>query len=146
MKQIDQFLKAEQFAMAGVSRKSGKFGNTVFVELRKKGMDLIPVNPNADEINGIKTYRSVGDLPENVEALLVVTPAGETASVVRAAREKGIKQIWIQQKSDTPESLKELEGTDINLVTGNCIMMFYKPSGFHKFHRNIRKFFGRLPA
>jgi hypothetical protein len=34
----------------------------------------------------------------------------------------------------------------VNLVTGQCILMFAEPvEGFHKFHRNLKKLFGRLP-
>jgi predicted CoA-binding protein len=65
--------------------------------------------------------------------------------VVKEAREKGIKNIWIQQSSDTPEAIKELEGSDINFVTGECILMHYKPGSFHKFHRAINKLFGMFP-
>jgi len=144
-KQIDGFLSAKQIAMAGVSRNPKKFGYVAFKELREKGLELIPVNPNASEINGIKAYNSVAALPEGVESLLVMTPKPQTAAVVKEARAKGIKNIWIQQMSDTPEALKELEGSGINVITKECIMMFQNPTGIHKFHRSILSLFGRLP-
>ena len=65
--------------------------------------------------------------------------------IEEAAKEKGIKNIWIQQMSESEEALRELEGTDINYIHGKCIMMFSEPDGMHKFHRGIIKFFGRLP-
>jgi uncharacterized protein len=144
-KQIDEFLSAKQIAMAGVSRNPKKFGYVAFKELREKGLELIPVNPNATEINGIKAYNSVATLPEGVESLLVMTPKPQTAAVVKEARAKGIKNIWIQQMSDTPEALRELEGSGINVITKECIMMFQNPTGIHKFHRSILSLFGRLP-
>jgi uncharacterized protein len=145
LKQIETFLSSAPIAMAGVSRNPKKFGQMAFKELKDKGLDLIPVNPAADEIMGIKAYPSIKDLPSEVKGLIVMTNRNETASVVKDAREKGIKNIWIQQSSDSPEALKELEGSDINFVTGECILMHYKPHSFHKFHRGINKLFGRYP-
>jgi len=142
---ISDFLANDPIAMAGVSRNPKKFGFTAFKELRKKDLNLIPVNPNADEIDGVKAYKSVEELPDNIQALLVMTKKDKTAGVVRSAKEKGIKHIWIQQMSDTPEALAELKDTEINLISKQCILMFHKPHSIHKFHRNIKKFFGRLP-
>jgi predicted CoA-binding protein len=74
-----------------------------------------------------------------------MTKKDKTASLVREAKAKGIKNIWIQQMADTKEAVKELEGTDINYITGECILMHYKPHSVHKFHKGLRKFFGVFP-
>jgi len=74
-----------------------------------------------------------------------MTKKDRTADVVRAAKKKGIEHIWIQQMSDTPEALAELKDTDVNLISKQCIMMYHKPHSIHKFHRNIKRFFGRMP-
>jgi uncharacterized protein len=108
-------------------------------------MNVIPVNPETDEIMGEKSYRNVASLPAEVKGIIVFTKKDKTASVIKEAKEKGIKQIWIQQMADSKEALDELQGTDINYVTGECILMYYKPNNIHKFHRAIVKFFGRLP-
>lgn len=146
LKQIDDFFAAEPVAIAGVSRNPKKFGYMVFKELKKKGLNVIPVNPNAGEILGIKAYHDVGSLPAGVKTLLVITNKKMTANVVREAINRGFKHIWIQQMSESKEALKELEGSYVNSITGECILMYYKPSGFHKFHRFLKKIFGRLPG
>lgn len=143
--QIKEFLANKPIAMAGVSRNPKKFGHTSFKELRNKNLDLIPINPHADEIDGIKAYTSVEELPPDVNALLVMTKKEHTLGVVQAAHKRGIKHIWIQQMSETPEALAELENTDVNLISKQCILMHHSPHSFHKFHRNIKKFFGRMP-
>jgi len=144
-KQITDFLANDPIAMAGVSRNPKKFGFTAFKELRGKGLNLIPVNPNANEIDGIKAYKSISELPDDANALLVMTKKDQTLSVIKEAKEKGIKNIWIQHMSETPEALAELEGSDINLITKQCILMFYEPHSIHKFHKGVKKFFGGLP-
>jgi uncharacterized protein len=145
LKQITEFLDSQPIALVGASRNPKKFGYAAFKELKEKGMNIIPVNPQADEIMGEKAYRSVKMLPPEVNGIIVFTKKDKTASVIRDAKEKGIKQIWIQQMADSKEALDELKGSGINFITGECILMHYKPHSIHKFHASLKKFFGRFP-
>jgi len=145
LKQINDFIEAQPIAIAGVSRNPKKFGYTVFKELKDKGMKIVPVNPEADQIMGEQCYVSVKELPEDIKGLIILTKKDKTASVVKEAKTRGIKHIWIQQMADSNEALDQLNGTDINFITGECILMHYKPHSIHKFHGKILKFFGRFP-
>lgn len=145
LKQIEDFLASESIALVGASRNPKKFGYMAFKELKEKGLNLIPVNPHASEILQVKTYPDVKTLPPDVRGLLIMTKKDQTACVVKEAKARGFKHIWIQQSSESKEALKELEGTDINYITGECILMYYKPHSIHKFHRAILKLFGRYP-
>jgi len=146
LKQIEEFLGSGPIAMAGVSRNPKKFGFAAFKELKEKGMNVIPINPHADEIHGSKVYRDVKSLPDNVGGLIIMTNKQQTAGVIREAKEKGIKHIWIQQMAESKDVLKELEGSGINYITKECILMHYKPHSIHKFHAAIRKFFRTFPS
>jgi uncharacterized protein len=145
LKQIEDFIAAEPVAMVGVSRDPRKFGQQAFKELREKGLNVIPVNPSTGEILGVKAYPSVNALPPEVRSIIIMTKKDQTPGIVRDAKLKGINNIWIQQMADSREALKELEGTDINYITGECILMHYKPHSIHKFHKALKKFFGRFP-
>ena len=79
-------------------------------------------------------------LPSDVKGVIILTKKDKTAAVVREAKAKGIKEIWIQQMADSKEALNELKGTDINYITGECILMHYKPHSIHKFHASLRSF------
>ena len=145
LKQINDFIASEPIALAGASRNEKKFGYAVLKELKQKGLKVIPVNPNAVEILGEKAYPSVKSLPPEVKSLIILTKSNQTASVVKEAKEKGITRIWIQQSSDSKEALAELEGSGIEYITGQCILMYYKPHSVHKFHGFLKKVFGSFP-
>jgi predicted CoA-binding protein len=145
LKQIEEFIASGPIAMAGVSRNPKKFGFAAFRELKEKGMNIIPVNPFAEEIHGVKVYKDVSSLPPEVKGLLIMTKKAQTPAIIKEAKEKRIRHIWIQQGSESKEALRELEGTDTNYITGECILMFYKPHSIHKFHGAILKLFGRYP-
>ena len=108
-------------------------------------MKIIPVNPLADEIMGEKSYPNVKMLPPEVQSIIVFTKKDQTASVIRDAKERGIKHIWIQQMADSKEALAELKDSGINYISGECILMHFRPHSIHKFHGTLKKFFGRFP-
>ncbi len=145
-KSIDLFFEPRRIAIAGVSRKPGKFGHAVFKELVKKGFEVLPVNPNADVIEGITCYHEVRDLPADVESLLIVTPKDQTDTILREAISRGIRNIWVQQMSETANTINIAEEYQAELIHHKCIFMFAEPvAGFHKFHRTLVKLFGGLP-
>ena len=144
-KQIDQFLAGQPIAMAGVSRNPKKFGRMAYDDLTGKGLKIIPINPNISDINGVTCYPDVGNLPQDVKSIIIMTKKDQTFQVVKDAVARGIQNIWIQQSSDTPETLAFLKDKDVNAITKQCILMHHHPNGLHKFHRNLKRFFGGLP-
>jgi uncharacterized protein len=143
---IENFLQPKRFAIAGVSRNPKKFGRMVYNDLRKFGYTLYPVNPNLQEIEGEKVYPTVGELPDDVKHLFIATARKDTDAVLQQAIQKGITHVWIQQMSETPESMKIAAESNVQMITKKCIYMFTDPvKGVHKFHRCLMGFFGRLP-
>jgi uncharacterized protein len=143
---IQAFFETKKIAVAGVSRNEKKFGTAVFKELREKGYEVIPINPNTDTILGVPCYRSVAALPAGIDSILLATPKQQTMETLKEAVAKGIKNIWIQQFSETPETLAYVKASNLNPVMKQCVLMFAEPAkSFHKFHRSIKGFFGLLP-
>src|SRR5690606_29465775 len=146
LNQIRQFLEPKKIAVAGASRNPKKFGGMLIKDLKEKGFEIYPVNPNTEDIQGIKCYKSVADLPEDVKHLLMATPKAESAEVARQAIEKKIEMIWIQLMADTPETVKIIEDAGITLIHKKCIYMFAEPvKGPHNFHRFFVKIFNKYP-
>ena len=143
---IADFLAPRKLALAGVSRNEKKFGYMAFKDLKEKGYELYPINPDVDEIFGVKCYRSVSDLPAGVMHLVSMVPKERTREVVGQALDRGINNIWIQQMSETDEAIELALSKNAGLVVKSCILMHAAPvKGFHAFHRGIMKIFGMLP-
>ena len=143
---IENFLAPKKLAIAGVSANTKKFGYAIFKELKQKGYDICPINPNLNELDGVKCYKSVADIPNEYEKLFIVTPKSSTDEVVKQAAEKGIKHIWVQQTANTKETSKLAEEHNIELIEKECMFMFADPvNSVHKFHKTIWKLFGLHP-
>ncbi len=144
--EVDEFLNCKRLAVAGVSRSGKKFGNSVFKELRSKGYAVYPVNPNAGEIDGVKTYPGLTSLKGMVDGAVFVVPPDQTELLVRDAASAGVKYIWMQQGSESDEAINFCRENGIKTVHGECILMYAEPTAFfHKLHRGINKLIGKAP-
>ena len=143
---VDDFLSQKKIALAGVSRKGNKFGNAILKDLSGKGYEIFPVHPEAQEINETRCFASLNDLPNEVDGLITVVPPSETEKLVTEASEAGIKKIWMQQGSESPEVVSFCEEKGLSVIHGECILMFAEPAAwYHRFHRWIWKLLGKLP-
>lgn len=140
---IQKFLSSERIAVAGVSRNNKKFGYSVYKELKLKGYNVIAVNPNLNDIDGDVCYPAVADIPGKIDALLTVVKPQQTEVLVDNIRQD-IKVVWMQPGSESVSAVNRCEKSGVDLITGECILMYAQPSGFHKFHRFINKLFGKL--
>ena len=145
-KSVDEFLSKKNLAVVGVSRESTKFGNVIYKELKKKGFTTFGVNPNLESIDGDKCYRSLRELEGKIEGVVNVVSPKETINVVKEANALGIKNVWMQQGSESDEAVAYCRENDINEVHKECILMFAEPvKSIHGFHRWIWKVLGKLP-
>lgn len=142
---IRNFLEPKRFALVGLSRDPKKFSRMVFKELGSKGFDIYPVNPNIDEIEGARCYKSIAELPDAVDRVLIMTPREKTAAVVQEAIDHRMKSIWIQQGAETKEAIELSQDKGADIVSKACIMMYAEARGIHKFHAFLQKLFGASP-
>jgi acyl-CoA synthetase (NDP forming) len=96
-RQMKLFLEPESVAAIGISRRTGPGTYNLLEHLLRYGYKgrIYPVNPNAGEILGIKTYPRVGAVPEVTDLALISLPRLSVVQAVRDCIEKGIKAIVI---------------------------------------------------
>lgn len=143
---IDDFLTQRTLALAGVSRTGKRFGHAVYEDLTRKGYRVLLIHPEVDEIGGVPCYRSIADLPARVDGLVLVVPPQQSEILVKEAHEAGIRRVWMQQGAESEDAIRYCEDHGMDVVHGQCIMMFADPKGVHKLHHWVRDLFGKLPA
>ncbi|WP_084295479.1 CoA-binding protein [Desulfitibacter alkalitolerans] len=143
---VVDFISQQSLAVVGVSSTGKKFSNRVYKDLKAKGYNVYPVNPKADEIDGNKCYKSIEELPQSVDSLLILLPPKQTEKVVKEAVAAGIKRIWMQQGAETKEAIDYCRENNVKVIHNECILMFVEPVTFpHNFHRYIWKLIGKEP-
>ena len=143
---IERFVSGRTLALVGASATRRSFGTAACVELKARGYRVFTVHPAAAEIEGDRCWKSLADLPERVDRLLVSIKPDKAEAVVREAAVAGVRQIWFQQGSESADAVAACRQFAIETVCGECILMFAEPvASFHKFHRGLLRLFGRLP-
>lgn len=143
---VNDFLHQRQLAVVGVSHTGKKMGNAVYNELKQKGYELFPVHPKLESLSGERCYPNLKSLPKKVDGVFICTKPTETENIVREAQTLGIKHIWIQQGAESDEAISFCKDNNINLIHGECILMFAEPTAFfHRLHRGVWKIIGKFP-
>jgi len=83
----------ESIAIIGATDRPGTVGRTVLSNLIESPFrsKVYPVNPSHSELLGLKAYKSIGDIPEQVDLAVVVTPALTVAHVIGECVDAGVK-------------------------------------------------------
>ena len=128
---IAAFLAADPIAVAGVSRAGNTPANAIFRRLRDSGHQVIPLNPNASEIEGQPCFSDLASVPGPVHAVMVVTHPSVSASVAQAAASRGVRHIWFHRSfgagSVSPEALQECRAHGVEPIVGGCPLMYCQP-------------------
>jgi uncharacterized protein len=143
---IDQFLAQPALALVGISRSGKKFGNIACRELKAKGYRVYPIHPSAAVIDGNRCYAGFADLPERVDAVLIVVPPAQAKAVVREAAAAGIHQVWLQKGAESTDVLQLCHDVGLTFVWSECILMYAQPTGIHKAHRWLWRILGKSAA
>lgn len=122
----EKMLQCKTWAIVGATSNKNKFGYKILRAMKAAGLEVYPVNPGLEEIEGERCYASLADLPVKPEAVdLVVAPKiGE--GILRQCEELGIKKVWFQPGSDNAELLKLAAELEIEFVHDACIMIELK--------------------
>jgi len=145
-KAINEFLGQKTFAVVGVSRNKDKFGTMLYRDMKAKGFMVYAVNPQMDMVEGDRCYAGLAALPAKPDAVVTVVPAPATIPVIDDMARLGIKQLWLQQGSESREAEDKALALGMSVVSGECLFMHLKPvESIHKFHLVLRSIFGKMP-
>ncbi|AEH51285.1 CoA-binding protein [Pseudothermotoga thermarum] len=113
----------KKIAVIGASRNREKYGNKIVRDLASKGFEVYPVNAYADEIEGMKCFKSLEELPKEVELLVFVIPPDQGFQEVQKAVELGFRRFWFQPGAGSKEIENFLKSRNIQYAMGRCIMV-----------------------
>lgn len=117
--------KIKKIGLVGATTNKSKFGYKILKDLVAKGYEVYPITPNYDEIEGIKTYKSVKNLPE-VDILNFVVPPKIGLNVTKEAYENGFKKFWYQpgaESEEIKEYLESIKDPEVEYLFYKCIMV-----------------------
>jgi 3-hydroxypropionyl-CoA synthetase (ADP-forming) len=134
---MDLFFNARSVALIGASPETGKVGNSVFESLVKHEYrgKVFPVNAKGyPEIMGIKAYRSLDEINEPIDVVVVTVDLKYVPDLLRSCGKKGIHNMVIisgggkelgGERADIEQQIKELSSQlKVRIIGPNCIGIF----------------------
>ena len=103
-------------AVVGASGDRRKFGNKALRAFKAEGHRVIPINPNAREVEGIATYASVLDVPEPIDMATVYVRPEVGLRRLPEFEQKQIGEIWINPGADSSELLADARRRKLNVI------------------------------
>jgi len=120
--EVREILGMQSVAVVGCSATPGKAAHEIPKYLQNQGYEIIPVNPNADEVLGRPTYKSLSDIKEEIEIVDVFRPSDEVAGIVDEALERDdVEVIWLQLGIHDDEAVARAEEAGLSVVQDRCM-------------------------
>tara|TARA_B110000438_G_scaffold143056_1_gene137951 strand:+ start:18879 stop:19262 length:384 start_codon:yes stop_codon:yes gene_type:complete len=123
---IFEKLKTEnvRIALIGASNDKQKFGNKIYIDLKSKGYNILPINPKEKFIEGDKAYAALNEMDDVPDIVNFVVPPNIAMKVAKEAVNLGIEYLWFQPGSESQELENWLKNTKgIKYLINSCIMV-----------------------
>lgn len=113
----------KKVAVIGASEDRRKYGNKIVRDLSSKGFEVYPVNPKADSVEGIKSYKDIEELPKDVDLIVFVVPPEIGIQIAEKAMKLGFKRFWFQPGAGSKQIENLLKNNGVEYSFGRCIMV-----------------------
>ena len=121
-KEIKELLaNSKVIAVVGISNNPAKASYGVAKYLIDAGYSVIPVNPNYDEVLGLKCYSDLKSVPEKIDIVDIFRKPEFLAEVMDEADEIKAKSIWLQLGLCNNEAVEKAKKAGLKVVMNKCI-------------------------
>jgi hypothetical protein len=128
---VADFLRGRRFAVAGVSRDGKSVGNAIFRKLRQAGYEVVPVNPAASEVEGVRSFPDLAAVPGSLDGVVVATHPDASIDIVRQCADRGIGRVWLHRSigrgSVSAAAVQLCRERGIQCIAGGCPLLYCAP-------------------
>ena len=139
---LETILHPKSIAVVGASDKANTMGYSYVTHLLEYGYrgDIYPVNPKYTEIQGLKAYPNLREIPGFVDYVISCVPSHGVLDMLEDCAEKGVKGVhfYTARFSETghqdairleQEVLKKVRESGVRLIGPNCMGLYYPEEG-----------------
>ena len=109
-------------AVVGASSDRSKFGNKALRAFKAEGYTVLAINPNEREVEGMKTFPTVLDVPQPIDMATVYVPPEIGITLLEGFEKKKIGEIWVNPGAESDELLAEAKRRKLNVIAACSIV------------------------
>ncbi|NOQ30292.1 MAG: CoA-binding protein [Helicobacteraceae bacterium] len=123
----DIFKTVKTIAILGLSPDESKDSHRVAKYLKENGYKIVPIYPKEETILGEKVYRSLADIPFEVNMVDIFRKPAALDAIADACIQRGdIKVFWAQKGIVNNEAAKKAEDAGMSVVQNHCTMIEHR--------------------
>jgi predicted CoA-binding protein len=109
-------------AVIGASNDRRKFGNRAVRAYRLRGYTVVPINPHETEVEGLRAYKSVLDVPGPIEMASFYVPPDVGERVIEEIARKRIPEVWLNPGAESDALIARARALEIQPVVACSIV------------------------
>jgi predicted CoA-binding protein len=109
-------------AVIGASNDRSKWGNKSVRAFLQRGYTVYPVHPNEPEVEGLKVFKSVAEIPERPEKITVYVRPQVLLKILPEIAARGCDELWLNPGTESDEVLMEAERLKLNVIQACSII------------------------
>jgi predicted CoA-binding protein len=109
-------------AVIGASKDRHKFGNRAVRAYRDQGYTVVPINPHEAEIEGLKAYQSILDVPGTVDMASFYVPPEIGEQVIAQVAQKGVAEVWLNPGAESDELVARARALSLHPIIACSIV------------------------
>jgi uncharacterized protein len=115
-------LMSKVVAVVGASENRRKFGNKALRAFRKRGFTVVPINPREPEVEGIRAYASVREVPGTIDFATFYVPPSIGEKLIADMAERGITEVWLNPGTESVGLIRKAKTLGVKTVFGCSII------------------------
>lgn len=109
-------------AIIGASSNRSKYGNRAVRSYRNQGFDVFPIHPSAGDVEGLKAYASIRDVPVALDRVSFYVPPHIGLKVIDDVANKKPKEVWFNPGSESDELISRARELGLNVIVACSIV------------------------
>jgi predicted CoA-binding protein len=109
-------------AVIGASSNRNKFGNRAVRAFRQQGYTVVPINPHEAEVEGLKSYASVLEVPGAIDMASFYLPPEIGLQVIDEVAGKGIPEVWLNPGAESEALIARAKALHIQPIVACSIV------------------------
>ena len=109
-------------AVIGASNNRQKFGNKAVRAFVRQGYTVVPINPNEADVEGLTTFKSVLDVPGQIDMASFYVPPDVGLQVIDEVASKQIPEVWLNPGAESDELIARARSLSINPIVACSIV------------------------
>ncbi|HGE72663.1 TPA: CoA-binding protein [Candidatus Poribacteria bacterium] len=114
--------KQKTVAVIGASNDRRKYSNKAVRAYILRGFKVYPVNPNEDTVEGLKAYKSILDIPDEIDRATFYVLPKVGIKIIEEVAKKGVKELYLNPGTESDELVDKAKKLGLNPILACSIL------------------------